>query len=66
MNKSKSAVTLKFDGKEFRWEVGEYLVPKLESVCFIKQVFPLHGTLIYHTIVSILVSSEFQSKLTFG
>lgn len=42
VNKSKSAVTLKFDGKEFRWEVGEYLVPKLESVCFIKQVFPLH------------------------
>lgn len=43
MNKSKSAVTLKYDGKEFCWEVGENLVPKLESVRFIKQVFPLHG-----------------------
>ncbi|XP_004302860.1 PREDICTED: anoctamin-like protein Os01g0706700 [Fragaria vesca subsp. vesca] len=26
MNKSKSAVTLRFDGKEFNWEVGEYLL----------------------------------------
>ncbi|XP_065617394.1 anoctamin-like protein At1g73020 isoform X2 [Quercus suber] len=42
VNKSKSAVTLKYDGKEFCWEVGENLVPKLESVHFIKQVFPLH------------------------
>ncbi|XP_030972736.1 anoctamin-like protein At1g73020 isoform X3 [Quercus lobata] len=42
VNKSKSAVTLTYDGKEFCWEVGENLVPKLESVHFIKQVFPLH------------------------
>lgn len=43
MNKSKSAVTLKYDGQEFCWEADENLVRKLESVDFIKQVFPLHG-----------------------
>ncbi|XP_075663864.1 anoctamin-like protein At1g73020 [Castanea sativa] len=42
VNKSKSAVTLKYDGQEFCWEVDENLVQKLKSVDFIKQVFPLH------------------------
>lgn len=42
VNKSQSAVTLKFDGKEFHWEVGECLVRKLESEHFVRQVFLLH------------------------
>ncbi|KAJ7963140.1 Anoctamin [Quillaja saponaria] len=41
-NKSRSAVTLKFDGKIFHWEVEEYLLQKLESEKIVKQVFPLH------------------------
>lgn len=43
MNKRKSAVTLRFDGKEFNWEVGEYLLKKLESQMIVKEVFALHG-----------------------
>ncbi|KAM4110992.1 hypothetical protein ACJW30_05G033900 [Castanea mollissima] len=42
VNKSKSAVTLKYDGQELCWGVDENLVQKLKSVDFIKQVFPLH------------------------
>ncbi|KAJ1420271.1 Anoctamin [Sesbania bispinosa] len=42
VNNSKSAITLKFDGKEFHWEVGENLIQKLESENIVKQVFPLH------------------------
>lgn len=42
VNKSQSAVTLKFDGKEFHWEVGECLVRKLESEHFVRQAFLLH------------------------
>ncbi|KAE7999143.1 hypothetical protein FH972_003612 [Carpinus fangiana] len=42
VNKSQSPLTLKFDGKEFHWEVGECLVRKLESKHFVRQVFPLH------------------------
>lgn len=42
-NKGKSAVILKHDGKELRWEVGERLLQKLESEGIVKQVFPLHG-----------------------
>lgn len=42
MNKRKSAVTLRFEGKEFYWEVGEHLLKKLESQRIVKEVFPLH------------------------
>ncbi|KAJ1390965.1 Anoctamin [Sesbania bispinosa] len=42
VNNSKSAITLKFDGKEFHWEVGENLIQKLETENIVKQVFPLH------------------------
>ncbi|CAJ2663736.1 anoctamin-like protein At1g73020 isoform X2 [Trifolium pratense] len=41
-NNSKSAKTLKFDGKEIFWEIGENLIQKLESENIVKQVFPLH------------------------
>lgn len=41
-NKGKSAVILKHDGKELRWEVGERLLQKLEYEGIVKQVFPLH------------------------
>ncbi|KAK9281847.1 hypothetical protein L1049_004753 [Liquidambar formosana] len=41
-NKSKSAVTLNFDGKEFHWEVGESLLRRLEKQGIVKEVFPLH------------------------
>lgn len=47
MNKKNSAVTLKFDGKEFWWELGESLLKRLEAEGIVKQVFPLHGTLTY-------------------
>ncbi|KAH1240222.1 Anoctamin-like protein [Glycine max] len=42
VNNSKSVKTLKFDGKEIHWEIGENLLLKLESVEIVKQVFPLH------------------------
>ncbi|GAV80270.1 Anoctamin domain-containing protein [Cephalotus follicularis] len=42
VNWSKSVVTLKCDGKELHWKVGESLLQKLESEGIIKQVFPLH------------------------
>lgn len=42
VNNSKSAITLKFDGKEIYWETGENLIQKLESENIVKQVFPLH------------------------
>ncbi|KAB1218457.1 hypothetical protein CJ030_MR3G026337 [Morella rubra] len=42
VNNSQSVVRLKFEGKEFHWEVGESLVRKLEEEHFVKQVFPLH------------------------
>ena len=51
VNKSQSPVTLKFDGKEFHWEVGECLVQKLETKHFVRQVFPLHGMLTNHKTV---------------
>lgn len=47
MNKRNSAVSLKFDGKEFHWELGESLLKRLEAEGIVKQVFPLHGMLIY-------------------
>ena len=45
MNKSQSAITLNFDGKEVHWEVGESLLRKLQSEGIVKEVFPLHGML---------------------
>ncbi|KAG5016185.1 hypothetical protein JHK85_022321 [Glycine max] len=42
VNNSKSVKTLKFDGKEIHWEIGENLLLKLESLEIVKQVFPLH------------------------
>ncbi|KAF7814175.1 anoctamin-like protein [Senna tora] len=42
VNNSKSAITLKFDGKEISWKSGENLLRKLESENIVKQVFPLH------------------------
>ncbi|XP_028756261.1 anoctamin-like protein At1g73020 [Neltuma alba] len=42
VNSTGSALILKFDGKEIRWETGENLLRKLESVNIVKQVFPLH------------------------
>ncbi|KAM1412437.1 hypothetical protein EV2_025628 [Malus domestica] len=46
INKSRSTVTLRFDDKEFRWEVGEYLLQQLESERIVKEVFPLHDEII--------------------
>ncbi|RZB42587.1 Anoctamin-like protein, partial [Glycine soja] len=43
VNNNKSVKTLKFDGKEIHWEIGENLLLKLESVEIVKQVFPLHN-----------------------
>ncbi|XP_050379937.1 anoctamin-like protein At1g73020 isoform X2 [Argentina anserina] len=42
MNKGRSAETLRFEGKEFYWEIGEHLLKKLESQRIVKDVFPLH------------------------
>ncbi|XP_028068673.1 anoctamin-like protein At1g73020 isoform X2 [Camellia sinensis] len=42
VNKSKSVITLKSDGKEFHWKSGESLVRKLELEGIVKEVFPLH------------------------
>lgn len=36
-------ISLKYDGKEFCWEVGQSLLQTLESKGIVKQVFPLHG-----------------------
>ncbi|PON96104.1 Anoctamin [Trema orientale] len=41
-NKSRSAIILKHEGKELRWEVGECLLQKLEAEGIVKDVFPLH------------------------
>ncbi|XP_015866251.3 anoctamin-like protein At1g73020 isoform X2 [Ziziphus jujuba] len=41
-NKRQTAITLKYDGKEFKWEVGECLLQKLETEGIVKRVFPLH------------------------
>ncbi|XP_020960380.1 anoctamin-like protein At1g73020 isoform X2 [Arachis ipaensis] len=43
VNNSKSSRILKFNRREIHWEVGEHLLPKLESEIIIKQIFPLHG-----------------------
>ncbi|XP_037495449.1 anoctamin-like protein At1g73020 isoform X1 [Jatropha curcas] len=42
VNKAKVDTTLKLDGKEYLWEVGESLLRKLESEGIVKQIFPLH------------------------
>lgn len=43
VNKSNCNVVLKYDGKEFCWEVGQSLLQMLESEGIVKLVFPLHG-----------------------
>ena len=47
VNKRNSAVTLKFDDKEFHWELGKSLLQMLEAEGIVKRVFPLHGMLSY-------------------
>lgn len=47
VNKKNSCITLKFDGKEIQWEVGESLLRRLELEGIVRQVFPLHGMLGY-------------------
>ncbi|KAJ4717952.1 Anoctamin [Melia azedarach] len=42
VNKSNCNVVLKYDGKEFCWEVGQSLLQMLESEGIVKLVFPLH------------------------
>lgn len=42
INKSGSKITLTFDGKDIKWEVGESLLRRLEAEGIVKQVFPLH------------------------
>ncbi|EOY27034.1 Uncharacterized protein TCM_028984 isoform 1 [Theobroma cacao] len=42
VNKKNSCITLKFDGKEIQWEVGESLLRRLELEGIVRQVFPLH------------------------
>lgn len=37
---------LKWEDKEYIWEVGESLLRRLESAGIVKQVFPLHGMII--------------------
>ncbi|XP_062087635.1 anoctamin-like protein At1g73020 isoform X1 [Humulus lupulus] len=41
-NKSQSAIILKHDDKELKWEIGECLLQKLKSESIVKDVFPLH------------------------
>ncbi|CAA0814647.1 Anoctamin-like protein [Striga hermonthica] len=42
VNTEKSAIVLKYDGKEIEWMQGESLLKKLESIAIAKEVFPLH------------------------
>lgn len=63
VNKSKSAIALKFDGKEISWESGENLLRKLESENIVKQVFPLHGTFTYLYYQIFSTKCYFNSKL---
>ncbi|GER53492.1 anoctamin-like protein At1g73020 [Striga asiatica] len=42
VNTEKSAIVLKYDGKEIEWMQGEPLLKKLESMGIAKEVFPLH------------------------
>ncbi|WCJ39610.1 Anoctamin-like protein At1g73020 [Euphorbia peplus] len=42
VNKSKLPTSLKWDGKEYLWKVGESLMQRLEFEGVVKQVFPLH------------------------
>lgn len=68
VNNSKSAIILKFDGKEIYWETGENLIQKLESENIIKQVFPLHGIFFYSRAVKFsldLVSLEVWTDIAF-
>lgn len=45
VNKQKSGITLKSEGKEFCWNVGESLMHRLETEGIAKEVFPLHDEL---------------------
>ncbi|XP_024970342.1 anoctamin-like protein At1g73020 isoform X2 [Cynara cardunculus var. scolymus] len=42
VNKSESAIILKSNCRDVRWEPGESLVWKLETEAIVKEVFPLH------------------------
>ncbi|XP_077254236.1 anoctamin-like protein isoform X2 [Tasmannia lanceolata] len=42
VNRTESSVTVRFDNKEFQWEMGESLLKQMESEGIVKQVFPLH------------------------
>lgn len=61
-NKSQSAVTLKCDGKELQWKVGEYLLQKLESEGIVKQVYPLHGMCLFQLSVQVILWFQLNSK----
>lgn len=43
VNTSTSTVILKSDGNEVHWEPGKPLLPTLESMGIVKEVFPVHG-----------------------
>ncbi|KAG5021336.1 hypothetical protein JHK85_017678 [Glycine max] len=64
VNNSKSVKTLKFDGKEIHWEIGENLLLKLESVEIVKQVFPLHGVLTHIWPISSIVAADQGYKIS--
>ncbi|KAI3671621.1 hypothetical protein L1987_87361 [Smallanthus sonchifolius] len=59
VNKTDSAVVLKSNGRDVKWEPGESLVWKLEKEGIVKEVFPIHGiALCFYTflhIVSIVI-----------
>ncbi|KAK6914789.1 Anoctamin [Dillenia turbinata] len=42
VNRSKLVVTLKYDGRDIHWGLGESLLRRMESEGIVKQVFPLH------------------------
>ncbi|XLR27689.1 hypothetical protein S83_055589, partial [Arachis hypogaea] len=60
VNNSKSSRILKFNRREIHWEVGEHLLPKLESEIIIKQIFPLHVVLPAFFIAVILRAITFS------
>lgn len=58
VNTGESAVVLRSDTKEEHWKPGESLVRKLEAMGIVKEVFPLHGTIISY--VFIVVRKHFR------
>lgn len=58
MNRTNTELTLKFDDKEFLYERNESLLGKMEAVGIVKQVFPLHGILIYFS--PVICNSRWQ------